>query len=94
MSLKRLWLYFQMSALLDSSELPQELKYYLPLFCEVVFESPVMRNGGNYYVDTKTVLVCQVLYKLLQMSLMIGGRGLFDADFDPIPSPVAQWYSA
>ena len=44
-----------MSALLDSSELPQELKYYLPLFCEVVFESPVMRNGGNYYVDTKTV---------------------------------------
>ena len=26
-----------------------------------------------------------VLYKLLQMSLMIGGRCLFDADFDPIP---------
>ena len=39
----------QMSALLDSSGIPQELKYYLPLFCEVVFESPVMRNGGNEF---------------------------------------------
>ncbi|KAL3870528.1 hypothetical protein ACJMK2_038582 [Sinanodonta woodiana] len=37
--------FVQISALLDSSGVPQELKYYLPLFCEVLFESPVIRNG-------------------------------------------------
>ncbi|KAL3870529.1 hypothetical protein ACJMK2_038583 [Sinanodonta woodiana] len=37
--------FVQIRALLDSSGVPQELKYYLPLFCEVLFESPMFRNG-------------------------------------------------
>ncbi|XP_052223206.1 uncharacterized protein C05D11.1-like isoform X7 [Dreissena polymorpha] len=37
--------FVQINALLDSSNVPQELKYYLPLFCEVLFESPLEREG-------------------------------------------------
>ncbi|KAK3592274.1 hypothetical protein CHS0354_037563 [Potamilus streckersoni] len=37
--------FVQISALLDSNGVSQELKYYLPIFCEVLFESPVVRNG-------------------------------------------------
>jgi len=32
--------------MLDSSKLSKEERYYLPLFCEVLFESPILRDGG------------------------------------------------
>ena len=44
----------------------------LTLVCQI----RALHNNGVY-----------VLYKLLQLSLMIGGRVLFDADFDPILDP-------
>lgn len=37
--------FVQINALLDSSELSTEERYYLPLFCEVLFESPILRDG-------------------------------------------------
>ncbi|XP_071154933.1 uncharacterized protein C05D11.1-like [Mytilus edulis] len=37
--------FVEVNALLDSTELSEEDRYYLPLFCEVIFESPILRNG-------------------------------------------------
>jgi len=38
----------QINALLDTSSIPQDLKNYLPLLSQAMFESPVYRNGGKY----------------------------------------------
>ncbi|XP_053381490.1 uncharacterized protein C05D11.1-like isoform X2 [Mercenaria mercenaria] len=37
--------FVQMHVMLDSTCLPQDLKYFLPLYCELLFESPVLRDG-------------------------------------------------
>ncbi|XP_060600571.1 uncharacterized protein C05D11.1-like [Ruditapes philippinarum] len=37
--------FVQMHVMLDSTCLPQELKYFLPLYCEILFESPILRDG-------------------------------------------------
>ncbi|XP_060071887.1 uncharacterized protein C05D11.1-like isoform X2 [Ylistrum balloti] len=37
--------FVQISALLDSSSVSRDLRLYLPLLCQVVFESPILRDG-------------------------------------------------
>lgn len=37
--------FVQMMVLLDSVNIPMELRYYLPLYLEILFESPILRDG-------------------------------------------------
>jgi hypothetical protein len=39
-----------MSVLLNTTCVPADLRPYLPLYLEVILESPIVRNGGNDYV--------------------------------------------
>ena len=39
----------QMNVLMESSGLSGELRKYLPLYSEVILESPVIRDGSKYY---------------------------------------------
>ena len=36
----------QLTVLLDTAVVPEELKPYLSLYLEVIFESPLLRDGG------------------------------------------------
>ena len=36
----------QLSVIMDTAAVPEELKPYLSLYLEVLFESPVLRDGG------------------------------------------------
>ncbi|XP_022082849.1 uncharacterized protein C05D11.1-like [Acanthaster planci] len=50
------------SVLLDTSSVPADLKPYLPLFMEIIFESPVMRDGVLIpYEDVVTQLAADTL---------------------------------
>ena len=42
---------FQLTAVLDTAVLSWEQRLYLPLYLEVLFESPVLRNGGTCAVS-------------------------------------------
>ena len=37
----------QLTVLLDTAVVPEELKPYLSLYLEVIFESPLLRDGGT-----------------------------------------------
>lgn len=37
--------FVQMMVLMDSVDIPMDLRYYLPLYLEVLFESPILRDG-------------------------------------------------
>ena len=36
-----------MNVILDTAIVPDELRLYLPLYSEIIFESPLLRNGGK-----------------------------------------------
>ncbi|XP_064616831.1 uncharacterized protein C05D11.1-like [Liolophura sinensis] len=64
--------FVQMNALLDSTAVPQDLKYYLPLFCEVIFELPIERDGVIVpYEEVIAQLDADTLY--IESSLGISG---------------------
>jgi len=48
---------FQLSVLMDTASIPEELKPYLSLYLEVLFESPVLRENGmrNYWLSLSTI---------------------------------------
>ena len=41
------WCVYQLTAVLDTAVLSREQRLYLPLYIELLFESPVLRNGGT-----------------------------------------------
>ena len=51
----------QLVAVLDTAALSKEMKMYLPLFLEVLFESPMIREGGGTHTHTALLYAC-VLY--------------------------------
>jgi len=38
-------LFLQLTVILDTSALPEDLRFYLPLFADIIFESPILRDG-------------------------------------------------
>ncbi|KAK3088334.1 hypothetical protein FSP39_017783 [Pinctada imbricata] len=60
--------FVQMNALLDSSAVSPELKFYLPLFCEVLFESPMMKN--------RELISHEEVIKMLQADTLFTSAGL------------------
>ena len=51
----------QMTVTLNTAAVPVELKPFLSLYLEVIFESPVLRNGGRFlkqYRETRGVCNC------------------------------------
>ncbi|XP_067661811.1 uncharacterized protein C05D11.1-like [Haliotis asinina] len=64
--------FVQIVALLDSSTVPQKLKYYLPLFCEVLLESPILRDGK---LVSHEEVIAQLEADTLSSSVGLGVRG-------------------
>ena len=45
------WIFFlQLTAVLDTAVLSREQRLYLPLYIELLFESPILRNGGTSFI--------------------------------------------
>ena len=54
---------FQLSVLMNTASIPEELKPYLSLYLEVLFESPVLRENGmrNYWFSLNTIWLVHLL---------------------------------
>lgn len=46
---------------MDTASIPEELKPYLSLYLEVLFESPVLRENGmrNYWLSLSTIILAE-----------------------------------
>ncbi|XP_048587317.1 uncharacterized protein C05D11.1 isoform X1 [Nematostella vectensis] len=78
-------MFVKLTALLDTSGLSEELKPYLSLYLEVIFESPVLRDG---VLVPHEVVVAQLASDTLAQSASVGvSGGRFSAgDFDQLAS--------
>lgn len=41
-------MFVQMTVLMDTNSVPLKLKPYLPLYLELILESPILRDGGEW----------------------------------------------
>ncbi|OWF39921.1 uncharacterized protein C05D11.1-like [Mizuhopecten yessoensis] len=60
--------FVQINALLDSSSVPRDLRLYLPLMCQVLFESPILRDGE--------LISHEEIVKQLEADMLSYGGGL------------------
>lgn len=44
----RTLMFVQMTVLMDTNSVPLKLKPYLPLYLELILESPILRDGGEW----------------------------------------------
>ncbi|XP_029633499.1 uncharacterized protein C05D11.1 [Octopus sinensis] len=72
--------FVQITAVLDTVNIPKELRYFLPLYLETLFESPILRNGE--LVSHKTI-VAELQSDTLEnhASLGIDGSKFFCGSF-------------
>ena len=60
---------FQMTVIMDTENVPDNLKRYLPLYLELLLESPIMRNGGRAFlivILTVQILNCFFVKNIIQ----------------------------
>ena len=50
-----------MTVILDTSALPYNLRFYLPLYADLLFESPIIRDGREYQMILRDILLAQVI---------------------------------
>ncbi|KAK3733082.1 hypothetical protein QZH41_008418 [Actinostola sp. cb2023] len=78
-----LTMFVEITAMFDTSVIPNDLKPYLSLFLEVIFESPLARNGTIVPYEQ---VVAELTADTLDYSSTIGmkGRRFMPGDFDPL----------
>uniref|UniRef100_T1IR04 Presequence protease, mitochondrial n=1 Tax=Strigamia maritima TaxID=126957 RepID=T1IR04_STRMM len=77
--------FIHLSAILNTSSLPYNLRLYLPIFCGIIFESPILRDG---VLISHESVISQMLEDVFRSNIDVG----FPSSFRSCCIPVSGTY--